>query len=204
MGVILDEWQEGGSSYRIRLAEETDAAELLAIYAPYITDTAITYEYEVPSVEEFRERMLQTMEKYPYLVAERESEILGYAYTSRFHPRAAYGWCAETSIYLRMGSTHQGLGKRLYQVLERCSLAQGILNLNACISYPEEEDDHLTLNSVQFHEQMGYRMVGIFHQCGYKFGKWYGMCWMEKMLGEHLPEPREVIPFHETRMEIIR
>jgi phosphinothricin acetyltransferase len=115
---------------------------------------------------------------------------LGYAYLSSFHPRAAFGWCAEISIYLRMDVRRQGLGRLLYETLERIALAQGITNLNASIAVPVEEDEHLTWDSVRFHEKMGYVPVGQFHRCGYKFHTWYGVLWMEKLL----PAPEHMNP----------
>lgn len=187
--------QETG--FRIRRAAEEDAEELLAIYAPYVEDTVITFEYLVPTVEEFRRRIAHTLQKYPYIVAERDGEILGYAYTGAFKERAAYDWCVETTIYVKQDCRRGGIGKKLYAALEKVSAAQHILNLNACIGYPEVEDEYLTRDSAHFHEHLGYRLVGEFHQCGYKFGRWYDMIWMEKMLGEHTAEPKPVIPFPE-------
>ena len=179
----------------IRTARQQDAQELLSIYAPYGEKTAITFEYEVPGPEEFRERIANTLKKYPYLVAESEGELLGYAYTGPFVGRAAYSWSAEVSIYLRQDSRRMGIGRKLYEKLEDISGLQNITNLNACIGYPEQEDEHLTNNSLQFHAHMGYDMVGVFHRCGYKFGTWYGMAWMEKLIGEHGRNPVPVIPF---------
>ncbi len=170
---------------RIRVATVDDVPALLAIYAPYVLETAITFEYAVPSVAEFTSRMRKTLEFYPYLVAESAGQIVGYAYASAFHPRAAYQWCAEGSIYVDLLRRHGGVGRALYATLERVLQAQGILNLNACIAYCEAADEHLDRNSVDFHSHMGYRMVGRFTQCGYKFGRWYDMVWMEKFLGEH-------------------
>ena len=103
---------------KIRPATEADAAEILNIYAPYITDTAITFEYDVPTLEEFTGRIRHTLEKYPYLVAVRDSEIIGYAYAGAFYGRAAYDWSAETTIYVKKGCRHSGVGKLLYQALE--------------------------------------------------------------------------------------
>ena len=103
---------------KIRAATEADAAEILNIYAPYITDTAITFEYDVPTLEEFTGRIRHTLEKYPYLVAVRDSEIIGYAYAGAFYGRAAYDWSAETTIYVKKGCRHSGVGKLLYQALE--------------------------------------------------------------------------------------
>lgn len=181
----------------IRIARPEDAEELLEIYTPYVEKTAISFECETPGPEEFRRRICNTLKKYPYLLAEQEGRILGYAYTGPFVGRAAYGWAAETTIYLREGCKRKGIGTSLYTALESVSKAQNILNLNACIGYPEQEDEYLTLDSVRFHEHMGYSMVGKFHNCGYKFGNWYHMAWMEKKIGEHVPCPSPVIAFPE-------
>ena len=181
--------------FSIRAATPDDAGALLAIYTPYVTNTAISFECEAPGLSEFQTRIENTLKRYPYLLAERDGEILGYAYTGPFVGRAAYAWAAETTIYLKEGKKKMGIGRALYEALEKVSRAQNILNLNACIGYPEAEDEYLTGNSVQFHGHMGYRMVGEFHKCGYKFGRWYNMVWMEKLLGEHGENPKEVIPF---------
>lgn len=170
---------------RIRPATPDDAAALLAIYAPYVTDTAITFEYEVPTEEEFRRRIERVSEKYPYLVAEEEGHIVGYAYASAFKERAAYQWAVETSIYVDRQGKRKGIGRRLHDALEEALKMQGILNMNACISYVEPEDEYLNLDSVRFHERMGYSKVAHFHLCGKKFGRWYDMIWMEKLIGEH-------------------
>ncbi|MDA3977433.1 GNAT family N-acetyltransferase [Gallibacterium sp. AGMB14963] len=179
----------------IRVATLDDAAEILNIYAPYVEKTAITFEYEVPSLEEFKARMRKTLAKYPYIVLEQGGEILGYAYTSAFVGRAAYDWAVETTIYLKENQTKSGLGKRLYTALEQISKAQNIYNLNACIGYPEQDNEYLTRNSANFHQHLGYRLVGEFRKCGYKFGRWYNMVWMEKFLAEHPARPEPVIWF---------
>lgn len=182
---------------RIRTAAENDAGQVLEIYRPYVIKTAITFETEVPKLSEFKDRIRGTLKKYPYLVAEQHGEILGYAYTGPFVGRAAYGWSAEVSIYLKENRRKTGIGRKLYEALEEISRAQHVINLNACIGYPEEEDEYLTKNSVQFHEHLGYRMAGRFHKCGFKFGRWYDMVWMEKMIGSHEASPAPVIPFPE-------
>lgn len=190
------------SKSKIRVAVKEDAGVLLAIYAPYVVKTAITFEYEVPSVEEFAGRIENTLEKYPYLVAERDGEIVGYAYAGAFHSRAAYQWGVETTVYVREDQKKKGIGRELYDALEKALALQNILNLNACIGYPETEDEFLTKNSVQFHKHLGYRFVGEFYQCGYKFGRWYNMMWMEKHLGEHPDTPPAVKPFDTVREEL--
>jgi len=169
----------------IRTVSPEDAQELLSVYAPYVENTAISFEYEVPSVDEFRSRIEKTLQKYPYVAAVQGDEIVGYAYLGPFVGRAAYDRSAETTIYLKESSKRQGLGRKLYQALEESAAEMGILNLYACIGYPEEEDEYLTMNSVEFHAHLGFRMVGKFYKCGYKFGRWYSMVWMEKLIGEH-------------------
>ena len=187
---------------KIRPATEADAAEILNIYAPYITDTAITFEYDVPTLEEFTGRIRHTLEKYPYLVAVRDSEIIGYAYAGAFYGRAAYDWSAETTIYVKKGCRHSGVGKLLYQALETALKAQNIINLYACIGYPEIEDKYLTKNSAQFHAHLGYRMVGEFYHCGYKFNRWYNMVWMEKLLDPEVKHPKPIKWMEENREEL--
>ena len=182
---------------KIRPATEADAAEILNIYAPYITDTAITFEYDVPTLEEFTGRIRHTLEKYPYLVAVRDSEIIGYSCAGAFKGRAAYDWAVETTIYIRKDRQKTGVGKKLYEALEKVLYAQNICNLYACIGYPEEDDEYLTKNSKQFHEHLRYRLIGEFRKCGYKFGRWYHMVWMEKMIGEHPEKPEQVKRFSE-------
>lgn len=191
-------WKEGNSvqqsSLTIRMAKAEDARELLDIYTPYVTDTAITFEYDIPTVEEFTERIRTTLQKYPYILAISEDTILGYAYASPFKARAAYDWAVETTIYLKQGCQGKGVGKQLYSALENILKKQNILNLNACIAYTSTQDSFLTDTSTRFHEHLGYRKVGHFTQCGYKFGTWYDMIWMEKLLGEHPDKPQPVIP----------
>ena len=169
----------------IRSAEPEDAERLLEIYAYYVLDTAITYEYAVPDPEEFRGRIRNTLAHYPYLVLEEKGVIQGYAYAGPFHSRAAYARCCEVSIYLHRDARKRGFGRMLYEALEERLRAMGMLNLYACIGDPVEEDEYLTRNSEQFHRHLGFVRVGTFHLCGYKFGRWYNMIWMEKIIGEH-------------------
>ena len=169
----------------IRSASVNDAEALLNIYAYYVKNTANTFEYDVPTLEEFKQRITNTLKKYPYLVVVKEGTILGYAYAGVFKDRAAYDWSAETTIYLKYDAVKCGLGRMLYEALETEMKKRGFLNLYACIGYPIEEDEYLTRNSAEFHAHLGYQTVGEFHKCGYKFGRWYNMIWMEKLIGEH-------------------
>lgn len=185
---------------KIRVADVKDAEALLKLYAPYVEHTAITFEYVVPTVEEFAGRIAHTLEKYPYLVAERKGRIVGYAYVSPFKTRAAYDWCVETSIYVAEEERKSGVGRLLLERLEAVLDRMGILNVNACIALPVGEDPYLTMDSILFHEKMGYEKVAHFHSCGYKFQRWYDMIWMEKLIGEHTGEQKAVKAFDESML----
>ena len=176
-----------------------DAEELLDIYAPYVKYTAITFEYDVPSVEEFRQRIVNISDRYPYIKAVDNGQIVGYAYAGALNTRKAYDHCAEVSIYIKNDMKKSGIGKKLYTALEELLKKQNIMNLYACIAYPDTEDEYLTRNSEEFHAHLGYSLIGEFHKCGYKFGKWYNMVWMEKTIGTHESKPKDVIWFEELR-----
>lgn len=191
----------GINDCRIRVASVDDTEKLLEIYTPYVEKTAITFEYEIPTLSQFENRISRILEKYPYLVAERDGELVGYAYAGIFKERAAYNWAVETTVYVREDQKRTGIGRRMYEMLEKILSMQNVLNLNACIAYTEMEDEYLTHDSIRFHERMGYKIVGRFHKCGNKFGKWYDMIWMEKFLGEHEENPEEIRTFSEIRDE---
>ena len=182
----------------IRFAKPEDAKELLKIYAYYVTDTAISFETEVPSEEEFELRIEEVLKSYPFIVACKDDEILGYAYLHSFVGRKAYELSAETTIYLNPDKKKMGIGKKLYSVLEDIAKAQNITNLYSCIGYVDKEDEYLNNNSVQFHEHIGFRMVGKFENCGHKFGRWYHMVWMEKIIGEH-KEIKEFLKYSDIK-----
>ena len=169
----------------IRKAEMNDAERLLQIYDYYVKNTAITFGYETPSLEAFKTRMVNTMSRYIFLEIEKDGRIEGYAYAGVFKDRAAYDWSCETTIYIDRDQRKSGLGRMLYEALEKELKEMGILNLYACIGYPSTEDEYLTKNSAEFHEHLGFTKVGEFHKCGYKFGRWYDMIWMEKLIGSH-------------------
>ncbi|MGN0158377.1 MAG: GNAT family N-acetyltransferase [Brotaphodocola sp.] len=188
----------------IRTARLEDAEAILFIYAYYVEHTAITFEYEVPTLEEFRSRMARTLKKYPYLVALCDEKIMGYAYAGAFVGRAAYDWSAELSIYIAQEARNCGLGRKLYESLEQKLGKMGILNLYACIGYPDENDEYLTKNSAEFHEHLGFQTVGRFYKCGYKFGRWYHMIWMEKIIGVHTEKQEPVKQYREIEPEMQR
>ena len=181
----------------IRNARQDDAAALLAIYAPYVTRTAVSFELEVPSVAEFAARIAKTLaDGYPYLVAESDGRIVGYAYAGVFNERAAYARSAELSVYVAEGEQGRGVGRALYSRLEAELSRRGVANLYACIAHTERKNDEfLTDGSERFHAALGFRHVGIFTDCASKFGRLYSMVWMDKSLAvshgskKTLPEP---------------
>lgn len=167
----------------IRTVTPEDAERLLEIYSYYVKNTAISFEYEVPTLEEFRERIVNISQKYPYICAVEDGKIIGYAYAGVFHAREAYRHSVELSIYVDLERRRSGCGHALYDALEERLKAQGIKNLYACIAVPpKKEDEYLTFDSMKFHKKMGYKIAGHFHSCGIKFDRWYDMIYMEKIL----------------------
>ena len=159
----------------IRLATQADVPEILDIYAPYILTTTYTFEYEVPSREEFLARFRSITEKFPWLVWEEDGKILGYAYGSAPFERAAYSWCAEDSLYLRPEARGWGIGRKLLMALEWLLQLQGYRKIYAIITAENTV-------SLDFHRKNGYLSTAVFENCGYKFGRWLGVAWMEKDL----------------------
>ena len=169
----------------IRLANIEDAEDILNIYSYYVLNTAVSFEYDVPIVEEFKERIKKILENYPYYVALIDNKIVGYAYAGSFVGREAYKYSAELTVYIDKDFKKQGIGKLLYQKLEEDLKQKGIRNLYACIGVPvDKADEYLDFNSVEFHKHLGFKQVGEFHKCGYKFDRWYNMVWLEKIIGE--------------------
>lgn len=193
---IQDATQKVQQTIHIREACPADIPRLLEIYAPYVRETAISFDIEVPTAEEFTQKMQHIKQRYPYLVAEAvaedETEIIGYAYATAFKERAAYDRSVELTIYLAKEAKGRGVGRQLYTVLEERLSECGILNLNACIALPRDEaDPYVGMDSILFHQAMGFTKVAHFHGSGYKFGRWYDMIWMEKLIGEHLDAEEE-------------
>ena len=172
----------------IRIATPADAPALAAIYKPYVETTDITFEYAAPSDAEFAARIAHTLERYPYLIAEEGGIALGYAYAGAFKSRPAYDWAVEVTVYVKMGFSGHGASTLLYTELERCLSMQNIINLNACITYPNEKSE-------AFHRKLGYKTVAHFTKCGYKSGAWKDMIWMEKIIGEHKADQPPVKPY---------
>lgn len=176
------------ASATVRTASLEDAERLLEIYGYYVKNTAITFEYVIPALSEFQKRIENTLKHYPYLVVEQNGIIQGYAYAGAFIERAACDWSCEITVYLDRTAQKCGLGRKLYETLEDRLQKMGILNLYASIAYPETEDEYLSRNSADFHAHLGFVKVGEFHKCGYKFGRWYNLIWVEKIIGTHQHE----------------
>lgn len=180
----------------IRLATPRDAEKMLEIYAPYVRETAVTFEYEVPSVEEFRRRVESTLPRYPWLAAEEDGLLLGYAYAGQYRSRAAFQWDAEGSIYLRPEAQGTGLAAPLYRCLIRLVKAQGVRNFYGCITHPNPASEG-------FHRKLGFSDLAVFPRAGYKLGQWRDVLWNHLSLGETEEPPEPFRPFGEMEPEVV-
>lgn len=171
----------------LRDARPEDLPEILAIYAPFIRNTAYTFEYEVPSPAAFAARFRAITARYPWLVWEEDGSILGYAYGSEFQPRAAFQWGADLSIYLSPEAQGRGIGRALYTALEERMAALGYYILYAAVTSANE-------GSCRFHEALGYTEVARFPKTGVKFGRWYDIIWYEKRVREGIPSEPPLLP----------
>ena len=178
------------SGIHIRWATPKDAAAILAVYAPYVRETPITFETEVPSLEDFRERIRGILETYPYLVAEEDGEVRGYAYAHRCGERAAYDWDAEFSIYLDEACRGRGWGKALSAAELQLLAMQGVRNVFSLIALPNEA-------SIGLHESLGFRHMGTQRRAGYKLGAWHDVEWMQKEIGDFEGRPAPLVPARE-------
>ena len=199
---------------RIRLACPADAAAVCAIYAPYVRDTATTFDLEPPTLEEMEQKITTILEERPFLVAEiehadagaasassRDEEcdseafaVIGYSYASPFRPRKAYLHSIETSVYLAPEAKGFGLGTRLYNALEEILRLQNVYNANACVTYTEPADETCPSTSRIFHERRGYVQCAHIPNCGHKFGRWYDILWLQKQLIPLSQEPEGFVP----------
>lgn len=158
----------------IRMATEQDLPRIRQIYAPYVTGTTYSFEYTVPSLEEMQQRFQTFTPQFPWLVFEEEGQVLGYSYACAPFERAAYGWLAEPAIYVDPEARGKGIGRKLYEALERILQLQGYQRLYVVITSEN-------MASVAFHEAVGYTHVAAFPGCGIKFGRRVGTIWMEKV-----------------------
>ena len=164
----------------VRAATPQDAEQLLRIYTPFVISadcslSNVSFELEVPSVEEFRQRIVDISKKYPYLVGEVNGQVLGYVYCHPYRERLAYQWSVEVTIYLAPAGQGKGLGRVLYEAMEEILRLQGITMLYSCITLGNE-------HSIKMHEALGYCLIGTFTKSGYKNGQWLDTVWLEKQL----------------------
>ena len=154
----------------LQVAGDGDVRPMLAIYAPYVRDTAITFEYEVPTAEEFGARLHQVLPSYPWLVCRAPGQVLGYAYAHRHMERAAYGWNVECSVYVLGSARGHGVGRALYGALLELLRLQGVVNAYGCIAVPNEASEAL-------HRAAGFSLLGRFPASGWKQGRWHDIVW---------------------------
>lgn len=183
--------------YKIRQVQLNDAEQILKVYEPFITDTCISFEYVVPSVEEFAQRIAGISSEYPYIVLEEDGEILGYAYAHRYLERVAYSWDVEVTIYLAPKVQGKGLGVILYDALEKLLALQNIKNLYSCITGDN-------VHSIEMHRSMGYEFIGTFPKAGFKHDRWLDVVWMAKAIGEKENAPLAVVPFVELEASAVK
>lgn len=172
----------------LRIATPHDCESIRAIYAPYVEHTAVTFEYTLPSAKEFTERICSTLAQYPYLVAELDGKVIGYAYAHAFRGRTAYSWDAELSIYLAPDTARRGIGTRLYRALLALLREQKLITAYACVTMPGTA-------SLAFHEAFGFTRLGTFPHSGFKRGCWHDIVWLECVLRERVTPPSDFIPF---------
>lgn len=159
----------------IREAVPADVPAMLEIYSYFVRETAVSFEYEVPSWEEFTRRLIEHQRQFPWLVWEEDGRVLGYVYAGQPFERAAYHWCAEISCYLAEGARGRGIGRTLYAHVEQLLRRQGYRKVYAVVTTANAP-------SLAFHRALGYRETAMFPETGYKNGQWYGVTWLEKEL----------------------
>ncbi len=183
-------------SYKIRQVQLSDAEQILKVYAPFITDTCISFEYVVPSVEEFAQRIAGISAEYPYIVLEEDGVIVGYAYAHRYLERVAYSWDVEVTIYLAPRVQGKGLGVILYDALEKLMKLQNIKNSYSCITGDN-------VHSIEMHRSMGYELIGTFPKAGFKHDRWLDVVWMAKAIGEKENAPLPLVLFSEMQASVV-
>lgn len=183
-------------TYNYRVAKNSDVKRILDIYTPYITDSLISFEIDVPSLEEFQARFKDIASFYPFIVCESNNQIIGFAYAHQYMERAAYQWDAELSIYIDQSFHGTGIGQNLYLKLFELLKLQNIINVYGCVTSPNPKSDAL-------HKKLGFKTIGVFSKTGYKFGQWIDVTWYEKTIGSHSLNPEPVISFQDILIDEI-
>lgn len=169
---------------KLRFAKQEDTHRLLEIYAPYVENSVVSFEYEIPTLDEFEKRRVDIQKEYPYLVCEVDGVIAGYAYAHRHMERAAYQWNVELSLYLDEVYTGQHSGSKLLKALLAILKLQHLQNVYSCITIPNPKSEAI-------HRKFGFTTVGTFLKSGYKFDEWHDVMWMEKRIGNEEEYPCE-------------
>jgi L-amino acid N-acyltransferase YncA len=173
--------------FKIRLAREADAPAILEIYAPVVQESPTSFEYEIPSLDEIKSRIRETMKRFPWLVATHADRVVGYAYASEHRVRKAYQWAVEASVYIHPDFYRQGIGKKLYLDLFERLRKQNFEQVIIGITFPNEA-------SVKLHEVMGFKKIGVYPAIGFKFEKWHDVGWWYLPLNPNLENPRPIKP----------
>jgi len=179
----------------IRTAHIADARDIQAIYAPVVTATAISFELEPPSIAQIEDRIRDTLPRFPYLVCVEDEEVMGYAYAGAHRERAAYRWSVDVTIYVNEVARRSGVGRSLYGSLIRILQRQRFHAAFAGITLPNE-------GSVALHRSLGFQLVGVYEEVGFKFGRWHGVSWWRRGLCEGQPAG-EPITFESLRDEAL-
>ncbi|MBK9247554.1 MAG: N-acetyltransferase [Ignavibacteria bacterium] len=179
------------STYSIRLISESDTESVLAVYAPFILNSDVTFEYEVPTVVEFAERISSHTVEFPWLVCLSGDCIVGYAYAGKHRTRAAYQWSPELTVYLSEDVQGKGIARILYETLFAILKLQGYYTVFAGVTMPNT-------NSEGLHKAMGFEEIGIFKKVGFKHGKWHDTKWFQLHLSEYTSSPHIPRTIHEV------
>lgn len=179
----------------VRAAAPEDAEQLLEIYTPFVISedsslSNVSFELAAPDVEEFRQRIQDISKQFPYLVGEVNGQILGYVYCHPYRERLAYQWAVEVTIYLAPAGQGKGLGRLLYETMEKLLCLQGVTMAYSCITVG---NDH----SIKMHQALGYRLIGTFTNSGYKNGQWLDTVWLEKQLQPCPKQPDNIKSWRE-------
>ena len=181
----------------IRFAKEEDLTEILNIYIPYILNTAVTFEYEIPSIVEFTSRFRNITNHFPWLVCETDGQIVGYAYAERPFKRAAYQWVADIAVYVHKQYQRKGIARKFYNCIEELLRVQGYYHIYACITKSNKA-------SVEFHRSLGYDEIGFFPKSGFKLKKWHDVVWYDKKLKDYNLNPATPISIHNINCDIVK
>lgn len=178
----------------LRVANEGDVAAILSIYEPYIKNTTITFEIDVPTLDAFKKRFQCITEEFPWLVCEIHGRIVGYAYAEKAFERAAYQWDADIAVYIEAAYQGQGIARKFYRCIEALLILQGYKNIYAAVTGQNDR-------SMRFHEAAGYHAFANYHNSGYKMGKWLDVIWFEKKLSDYCDNPKSPISFPSMKQE---